>query len=169
MVVVYQSNTGFTREYAELLSKSERMECWELSQAKSRLTPETEVFYMGPLMGGHIGGIGQAVKCFGIKGACGVGMSPPGEKVLLDLSRANHVPDGPIFYLQGGYAPQKVGWLKRRMVNAATKPIREALMEKGSRRTPEEQAQLELLLQGGSFVSEQNLEPIQSWLNERGR
>lgn len=169
MVIVYKSNTGFTKAYAELLSRVEGMELLELSQAKSRLTRETEVFYMGPLMAGHIGGIDQAVKRFGVKGACGVGMSPPGEKVLPDLRRANFVPDAPIFYLQGGYAPEKVGWLKRRMVNAATRPIREALMEKGSRRTPEEQAQLDLLLKGGSFVTEENLNPIRSWMKERGR
>ncbi|MGE4276038.1 MAG: hypothetical protein AB7E30_02540 [Lawsonibacter sp.] len=167
MVIVYKSNTGFTREYAKLLSGAEQMELLELSQAKSRLARETEVFYMGPLMAGHISGIDQAVKHFAVQGACGVGMSPPGEKVLLDLSRANYVPDGPIFYLQGGYAPQKVGRLKRLMVNAATKSMRESLMEKESRRTPEEQAQLDLLLKGGSFVSDQNLEPIRSWIKER--
>ncbi|MEA4932461.1 MAG: hypothetical protein VB071_02555 [Lawsonibacter sp.] len=170
MVIVYKSNTGFTKAYAELLSRVERMELLELSQAKSKgLKRETDVFYMGPLMAGHIGGIDQAVKCFEVKGACGVGMSPPGEKVLLDLSRANYMPDGPIFYLQGGYAPEKVGWLKRRMVNAATKSIRESLLEKGSRRTPEEQAQLDLLLKGGSFVAEENLDPIRNWMKERGR
>lgn len=169
MIIVYKSNTGFTKAYAELLSRAERMELLELSQAKSRLSRGTDVFYMGPLMAGHIGGIDQAVKCFEVKGACGVGMSPPGDKVLLDLSRANYVPGGPIFYLQGGYAPEKVGWLKRQMVNAVTKSIRKSLLEKGSRRTPEEQAQLDLLLKGGSFVTEENLDPIRHWIKERGR
>ena len=34
MVIVYTSNTGFTREYAEMLSRVNHMKLCELSQAK---------------------------------------------------------------------------------------------------------------------------------------
>ena len=167
MVIVYKSNTGFTREYAEMLAKAEKLKLYELSQAEGELEPGTEVFYMGPLMAGHIGGIDQAVKRFSVKGACGVGMTQPGAQSLTALGKANYVPGAPVFYLQGGYAPQKVGWLKRRMVNMATKASREALREKGSRRTPQEQAQLDMLVKGGSFVAYENLGMIRSWMEKQ--
>ena len=160
MVIVYKSNTGFTKEYAEMLANAEKMKHYELSQAQKELGRETEVLFMGPLMAGHIQGIDQAVKSFNVKAACGVGMTPPGSPSLSSLSKANYVPNAPIFYLQGGYAPKKVGWLKRRMVNMATKSDREALQDKGNRRTPEEQAQLDMYLKGGSFVAYQNLDTI---------
>lgn len=168
MVIVYKSNTGFTKEYAEMLAKAEQMKHYELSQAQKELGRETEVLFMGPLMAGHIQGIDQAVKSFNVKAACGVGMTPPGSPSLSSLSKANYVPNAPIFYLQGGYAPKKVGWLKRRMVNMATKSMREALQAKGSRRTPEEQANLDMLLKGGSFVAYRNLDVIREWLKGQG-
>ena len=168
MVIVYKSNTGFTKEYAEMLSKAEKMKLYELDIAQGELARETEVLYMGPVMAGHIQGIDQAVKNFTVKAACGVGMSVPGEQAMAALKRANYVADAPIFYLQGGYAPKKVGWLKRRMVNIATKADRVALQDKGSRRTPGEQARLDMYLKGGSFVEYRNLDTIRKWLSEQG-
>ena len=76
MVIVYRSNTGFTREYAEMLGKAEHMKVCPLSEAQGKVGPGESVFFMGPLMAGHITGIDRAVKQFAVKGVCGVGMSP---------------------------------------------------------------------------------------------
>lgn len=164
MVIVYRSNTGFTREYAEMLAKAEKMKLFEAAEAEGKLAAGTEVLYMGPLMAGHIVGIDQAVKRYTVKAVCPVGMTPPDSPALASLSRANYLPGTPVFYLQGGYAPKKLSWLKRRMVNVATKSMRERLQDKGSRRTPQEQAQLDMLLKGGSFVAYQNLGAVREWL-----
>ena len=164
MVIVYRSNTGFTKAYAEMLGRAEQMKVCPLAEAQGKVGPGETIFYMGPLMAGHISGLDQAVKKFTVKGVCGVGMSPASPQVLETLSKANYVPHAPIFYLQGGWAPKKVGWLKRRMVNMVTKSTREALRDKGSRRTPEENKQLDFLLHGGSFVAFENLESIHRWM-----
>ena len=164
MVIVYRSNTGFTKEYAEMLAKAEKMKVCPLSEAQGKVGPGETVFFMGPLMAGHISGVDQAVKKFAVKGVCGVGMSPASQQVLDTLSKANYVPGAPLFYLQGGWAPKKVGWLKRRMVGMATKSMRESLRDKGSRRTPEENKQLDFLLHGGSFVAFERLETIRNWM-----
>lgn len=164
MVIVYRSNTGFTKEYAEMLGKAEKMKVFSLSEAKG--TVREPVFYMGPLMAGHITGIDQAVKKLDVKGVCGVGMSPASPQVLETLSKANYIPNGPIFYLQGGWAPKKVSWLKRRMVNMVTKSTRETLRDKGGRRTPDEEAMYQMLVKGGSFVAFENLETIRNWLKK---
>ncbi len=165
MTIVYKSNTGFTQEYAQLLGRAAGLEAVPLEQA-DRLPEGSEVLYMGPLMAGHITGVERAVRRFAVQAACAVGMSPPEETMLSGLSRSNYVPDGPIFYLQGGWAPKKAGWLRRRMVAMATKSLREKLQNKPAR-TPEEQANLDMLVKGGSFVSPQNLGPVRAWLEER--
>lgn len=162
MVIVYRSNTGFTKEYAEMLGKAEKLKVLSASEADGQAGEP--VFYMGPLMAGHISGIDQAVKKFTVRGACGVGMSPPSQQLLDTLSKANYVPNAPIFYLQGGWAPKKVSWIKRRMVNMVTKSMRESLQDKGSRRTPEESKQLDFLIHGGSCVAFEHLEAIRSWM-----
>lgn len=166
MVIVYRSDTGFTREYAEMLAKAEKMKVCPLSEAQGKVGPGETVFFMGPLMAGHISGVDQAVKQFAVKGVCGVGMSPASQQVLDTLAKANYVPNAPIFYLQGGWAPKKVGWLKRRMVGMATRSMREALRDKGSCRTPEEDKQLDFLLHGGNFVAFENLDTIRAWIGE---
>lgn len=166
MVIVYRSNTGFTRQYAEMLGKTEKMKVFPLSEAERNVPAGEPVFYMGPLMAGHISGIDQAVKKFSVKGACGVGMSPASQQVLETLAKANYTNGAPIFYLQGGWAPKKVGWLKRRMVGMATKSMRESLQNKGSSRSPEEDRYLDFLLHGGSFVAFENLKAIQEWMGE---
>jgi len=167
MVIVYTSNTGFTKEYAQMLSKAEKMKCYELAQAEEQLGQDAEVLYMGPLMAGRIEGLEQARKKFALRAACGVGMSPHGQQVLTTLSKANYVENAPIFYLQGGWAPKKVSWLKRRMVNMVTRSVRKTLESKGSARTEEEQRYLDMLLKGGSFVAYQNLNTIRNWLKEQ--
>lgn len=164
MIIVYQSNTGFTKQYAEMLAKAEKIKAYPLEEAD--FPKETEVFYMGPLMAGRITGADKAVKQFTVVAACGVGMSPPGKETLTTLSKANYIPNAPMFYLQGGWAPKKVGWFKRRAVNMVTKATREALLAKKTR-TREEQAYLEMLLLGGSFVAYENLDTIRKWMKTR--
>ena len=167
MVIVYRSNTGFTREYAEMLGRAEKRKVYSVAEAEHSLEPGAEVFYMGPLTAGHIGGLDRSMKRWKIQAVCGVGMSQPGEGTMASLRRSNYVGDAPLFYLQGGWAPKKVGWLKRRMVNMVTRSTRKALEAKGSARTPQEQAMLDMLLHGGSFVAFENLEPIRAWLKTR--
>lgn len=164
MVIVYRSNTGFTKEYAEMLGKAEKMKVCPLAEAQGKVGPGESVFFMGPLMAGHISGIDQAMKKFAVKGVCGVGMSPASQRTMDSMARANYVAGAPLFYLQGGWAPEKVGWVKRRMVGVATKSIREGLQSKGSRRSPEEDQQLNFLIHGGSYVAYENLKPVQEWM-----
>ncbi len=163
--IVYKSNTGFTEQYAQMLGKDAKLKVYPLD-GSGALPAGAQVLYMGPLMAGHIEGVDQAVKRFQVKAVCGVGMSAPGRQVLETLSKANYVPNAPIFYLQGGWAPEKVGWLKRRMVNLVTKGTRRALQAK-SQRTPAEQADLDMLLHGGSRVAYENLDTLRRWLREQ--
>ena len=119
MTIVYTSKTGFTREYAQMLGRAAGLPVCALDEATGKVGPGSDILYLGWLMAGHISGIDHAVKRFHVRAACGVGMTPPGDKVLQDLARSNYVPNAPIFYLQGGWAPKKVGWLQRRMVGTA--------------------------------------------------
>ena len=166
MVIVYRSNTGFTQEYAAMLGRAAQMKVLPLAGAAGKVSEP--VFYMGPLMAGHISGIDQAVKAFAVQGVCGVGMSPASQHTMDSITRANYIPEGvPLFYLQGGWAPKKVGWLKRRMVNMVTRSTRETLRAKGSSRSPEEDRYLDFLLHGGSFVAFENLGEIRAWMREQ--
>ena len=167
MTIVYQSKTGHTRQYAEMLAKAAKLKVYSLQEAQACLPEKEPVLYMGWLMAGHISGIDQAVRRFDVRCAVGVGMSPDGKENLATMAKANFVPNAPLFYLPGGWAPKKVGWFQRRAVNAVTRGIRKSLMAK-TKRTEQEQAYLNMLLRGGSFVEYQNLKPLQDWLENNG-
>ena len=167
MTIVYNSKTGFTQQYAQMLAKARGLSVLSLDQARQELAHGAPVLFMGWLMAGHISGVDQAVRLWDVKCAVGVGMSPAGPEVLSTLSKANFVPNAPLFYLQGGWAPKKVGWFQRRAVGMVTRGIRKQLQSK-SNRTEQEDAYLSMLLRGGSFVEYQNLKPIQEWLEANG-
>lgn len=167
MTIVYNSKTGHTRQYAEMLAKAAKLKALPMDEAMAALPEQEPVLFLGWLMAGHISGIDQAVRRWDVKCAAGVGMSPAGKDVLATLAKANYVPGAPIFYLQGGWSPKQVGWFQRRAVNAVTRATRKALQAK-SKRTEQEQAYLNMLLRGGSFVEYQNLKPLQDWLEQHG-
>lgn len=167
MVIVYQSNTGFTQQYAEMLAKAEKMKAYALEDALKTLEKGTQILYMGPLMAGHIEGSNKAVMRFDIKAACAVGMSIPCKEVMETINRTNKLPEIPMFYLQGGWAPSKVPWAKRKTVEMVTKGVRRQLENKGIHRTPVEQANLDMLTKGGSMVTFKSLDSVRAWLKEQ--
>lgn len=167
MIIVYQSNTGFSLQYAQMLGQAEKLKVFSLDEAKGNVSSQEEVFFFGGLTAGHINGLDRARKSFHVVAVCGVGMSAPSMSVLTTMSKANYLSGTEVFYLQGGWAPEKVGWFKRRMVGMVTRSTRKALEAKGSRRTKEEEAQLAFLVRGGSMVAFEHLRPIREWLSLR--
>ena len=45
MDIVYCSHTGYTREYAQLLGRAERLRVYSLEEAKNQLEPGGQVFF----------------------------------------------------------------------------------------------------------------------------
>lgn len=60
MVIVYHTDTGFTREYAMLLSRAEGVRICSLEEAGYQLQPGERVLFLGPLMAGTIKGLKKA-------------------------------------------------------------------------------------------------------------
>ena len=85
MVIVYQSHTGFTKEYAQMLGKAEKIKTYTLDEAAHQLLSGTQIFYMGPLTAGHIGGLDRAMKRYQVQGVCGVGI-PASIQNLLNVT-----------------------------------------------------------------------------------
>ena len=94
-------------------------------------------------------------------------MSPPSPELPDQLRQGNQLGELPVFYLQGGWAPEKVNPITRSMVSLVTRSTRKALQAKGSSRTAQEDAMLDMLLHGGSLVSRDNLALIQIWLSKQ--
>jgi len=165
MTIVYQSNTGFTETYARMLAQDTGFPLYSAEQARKALSQGSEILYLGWVCAGHISGLDQAVKRYDVKGACAVGLMPPDRSVFEHLARSNYLPSGPMYYLQGGYAPERLKGIKKPMLNMVLRSLKKKLS--GQANPPEEEIQLlAMICNGGSAVCEENLVPVLRWLND---
>ena len=157
--IIYTSNTGYTAEYAKILGEKTGLPVYSLSETQEKNIP---VIYLGWLMAGSIKGYKKAAKRFEINAVCGVGMGATGSQIK-DIKKANNLPDDmPIFSLQGGFDINKLKGIYKFMMNTMKKTAGKALATKQDR-TPDEDAMLDLMLNGGNYVSEENLKDVLDW------
>lgn len=154
--IVYTSNTGFTRRYAGLLSRASAIPTYELDSARPA-PAGAKVIYLGWLCAGGIKGLSKARKRWDVQAVCAVGMAP--EYPLDKLARENKTGDLPLFYVQGGYAPEKMRGIYKLMMGFMTKQ-----MTKNPPKDENEAGIQQLFLLGGDFVDEAKLAPVLSWL-----
>ena len=162
--IVYTSNTGFTSRYAEMLSAKTGLPFFELREAKKKLLKGANVIYLGWLMAGSVTGYKPAAKHFSVKAVCGVCLGDTGSQIDTVI-KLNKIPnDLAVFTVQGGYNSQKVKGVYKFMMNTLAK----ALSGKPDR-TADENAMLELVLNGGDFVREENLAQFLAWFETNCR
>ena len=157
--IVYTSNTGYTAEYARLLGEKTGLPVYSLAEAEQKLAAGNRVIYLGWLMAGKVQGYKKAAKRYKVQAVCGVGMGGNGSQ-LQELRKANAIPEKtPLFTLQGGFDIQKLSGVYKLMMTIMVKTAGKGLAEKQDR-TPDEDVMLEMLTQGGSRVSADNLAEV---------
>lgn len=160
--IVYTSNTGYTRQYALLLGNRTGLPVYALDEAEKQLAAGTSILYLGWLMAGKVQGYARAFRRFRVEAVCGVGMGATGSQ-LQDLRKANTLPDiMPVFTLQGGFDIKRLKGIYKLMMTVMVRTAGKGLADKKDR-TPEEDAMLNLMLHGGSCVSEKHLEEVWEW------
>ena len=160
--IVYTTNTGHTKAYAELLGQKTGLPVLELKEASKKLPPNAQVIYMGWLMAGTVKGYSKAAQHFSIQAVCGVGMAAVGSQVA-DIYKTNGIcAEIPVFCLQGGFEMEKLRGIYKLMMKTMRATAGKKLSEKTDR-TPEEDEMLRLLMHGGNCVSAENLREVVTW------
>ena len=77
--IVYTSKTGYTQRYAQLLAERTGVPAYSAKEARGKLRPKAEIFYMGWLLAGTGQGIQSALGRYTIRGAAIRGSPPPGH------------------------------------------------------------------------------------------
>lgn len=163
--IVYTSNTGYTRQYAALLGQKTGLPVYSLAEAREKLAPGNSILYLGWLMAGKAEGYSKAAKRYHVAALCGVGMGATGSQIS-DLQKTNRLPAGlPVFTLQGGFDITKLKGIYKLMMTMMVKTVGKKLSEKQDP-TPEEADLLDLLLHGGSRVSEEHLTAVLDWYQQ---
>ena len=161
--IVYTSNTGFTAQYASLLGGETGLPVYSLEDARKSLPQSSPIVYLGWLTAGKVQGYDKVVTKFNLQALCAVGMAKCGSQ-MEDVRKNNNIPDStPVFTLQGGFDMNKLRGVYKMMMQVMKKTVGKKLAEKPDR-TPDEEEMLDLLLHGGSRVSEENLAAVLEWM-----
>ncbi|MGN0989408.1 MAG: hypothetical protein ACI4N6_03770, partial [Eubacteriales bacterium] len=111
---------------------------------------------------GKVQGYAKASRRFNVAAVCGVGMGATGSQ-MQDLRKANAIPlSMPVFVLQGGFDLKRLRGVYKLLMTVMAKTAGKGLADKKDR-TPDEDAMLDLLFNGGSRVSEENLTAVLDW------
>lgn len=164
--IIYTSSTGYTAQYAKLLSEATGLPVYALKDSGT-LASGREVVYLGWLMAGRVQGLSEARKRFRVSCVCCVGMSPESEALTHKLRLDNHVlGECRLFYLQGGYNPSAVKAPYRPIMKAICARLRRELGARNDLSAGEE-ATLKMAQGGYSCVGSENLAPVLSYLQSR--
>ena len=90
--IVYCSNTGSAKRYAELLSEKTGIPCIDISD-RATLPADEEVIFIGWIMAGALQGLKEIRESFkSVKAICGVGMMKS-EKSTEEVKEKNGITD----------------------------------------------------------------------------
>lgn len=163
--IVYTSNTGYTAQYAQMLGEKTGLPVYDLAEASKKLAKGNDVLYLGWLMAGNIQGYRKAARDYRLRAVCAVGMSATGSQ-LEYLRKNNAIPEEvPLYHLQGGFELNRLHGVYKLMMTIMKNTAGKGLADKADR-TPDEDALLDLLQNGGSRVNGENLDGILGWYEE---
>ena len=156
MILVYCSETGFTKHYAELLHRKTGLPLMSLSEALTQLTPGSRIAFLGWLKAGKIQGLSKVQGRFDVALVCAVGMSAHYDGAA--LAEKHGLKGTPCFYLRGGYAPERVTGVDRVLMGA----LRRMLSAKKDEAAAEMRKAMD---EGADWVDEEQLAPVIRALN----
>lgn len=124
-IVVYQSNTGFTQQYARQIAQELGCEAQPAKKvSKKALEKYDTVIFGGWVMGSMIMGLKKLqAKCPCPSAVFAVGATPAAESVALAVRTQNQLEQTPFFYLEGGFRFQRLHVLQRIMLKMVKKMV----------------------------------------------
>ena len=167
MVIIYTSGTGYTEQYAKLLS-----DLLDLPYYRADRLPDVhkggDIIYMGWIMAGSIVGYKHIRSICNVKCLIGVGMSPESPDMEKQLREKMAVPsDTALFYLQGGYDKTKLKGANKLIMKFVEPKILarfEGMPEEEKKKNPT----YRMVTEGYSVVSKEKLDPVAAWAKDAG-
>lgn len=124
-IVVYESGTGFTAQYAAWIAEELQCERVALKSAKSvNLADYDQIIFGGWMCAGKVMGYDK-FKNLNAKNVVlyAVGMAPSVDSVAEKIIADNGFVPERFFYFEGGYRPEKVNFIMRTMMKMLKKSI----------------------------------------------
>lgn len=160
--ILYASNTGFTKQYAEMMAKATGLPAYNIKNSIPPAVKGKEVIYMGWLMAGGVQGYKKAKKAYDVRALCAVGMASVDQDQTAGIKKSYGITDMPVFYMQGGFDMKKLRGIYKLMMQVMVKKIMSDLPAP-EMRTEEQKKMYEMATVGLNCVSEENLAPVLEW------
>ncbi len=161
MIIVYESKTGFTKRYADMLAEKARLKAYRVKELTKEVKDE-DIIFLGWMKAGKVQGLNK-VKGNNVKAVCASGTARSAEPSNEAVIARNNIEGIPFFYLRGGCLPLKeLKGMDKIMMSMFLK------MLKGRKEKDEElEESITNIEYGYNGVKEENLEPVLQWLNAR--
>lgn len=157
--IIYCSNSGSAKAYAELLSKKTGYGCIDIAK-RSSLDPEEEIIFIGWILAGALQGLKEVREDFkNIKAVCGVGMMKS-EKATEETKEKNGITE-PYFFLTGNFDINKLKGMYKMMMGMMLKMVKSKIKESGDEKGEE---MLKLLENGIDGFDEKELDAVIEFL-----
>ena len=149
--IIYQSKTGYTKEYAESLSKELKIPCYSVQDTKEKVNKKDEIIYLSWIRATTIVGYKKINKKYQIAAIGAVGAYPKNNEYTKQLKEYNHITQE-LFYLRGGINYEKLSKFYQKLLKLVGKAI---TME-----NPRDKEMSLLFEKGGNFVNSKQLKPM---------
>ena len=157
--IIYCSNSGSAKKYAELLSEKTGFSCVDIKK-RSTVSADEEIIFVGWIMAGVLQGLKEIREDFAnIKAVCGVGMMKS-EKAAEETKAKNGITE-PYFFLTGDFDINKLTGMYKMMMGMAMKMIKGKLKDSDD---PKAREMAEKFEEGFDFVNEENLSKVIEFL-----
>ena len=158
--IVYVTNTGSSKRYAEMLSEKTGYPCYAMSDSDAAVG--TDVVFISWVMAGTIQGLSEARVKFGtLKVVVAVGMMKS-ESQDAAIKEKNDISEA-FFSLAGAFDMKKLSGMYKMMMGMMVKMIKAKLKESDD---PKAKEVVEKFEEGFDMVSEENLSEILGFLGK---
>jgi len=162
--IVYESNTGYTRKYAEMLSAETGIPSYDRKAAGGFLKSGDEIIFMGWLSAGMVIGFNKAAKEYKVKALCGVGLGAPNDEQVNQLKNRYAKLKVPVFYLRGGFDMERLKGFNKFLMKLF---LKSAIASYNKTKDEEKAKMIDAMKYGADFVKKENLAPVISFLTEK--
>ena len=158
--IVYESNTGFTKRYAEALAQKTGLPLYSVAESRKSVTKGAGIVFLSWVSGGAVVKLDKAKAYFNIRavGAVGLGAPTPEREATIV---SHHQLGVPAYCLPGGFDMTKLHGMQKLAMKVM---IRSLKAQQFTKQRSEDDQMLQEMVNGCDHFSEEALEPLAEWV-----
>lgn len=164
ILVVYKSDTGFTKQYAEWIGEALNCDIEPLKNIKAeKLEAYDTIIFGGWIMGKKIVELDKICRLTIKKPIVfAVGVSHKSEQLEREIVEINNLHDTPFYYMEGGFRFEELSFVKRQLLKTLKKAV-----SKKENKTEEESFMAEVLCTSFDNSSIEQIENLVEYVRNK--